>query len=59
MIEDDVFVEMGALVMKGVTIGGGAMVGARSVGTQNVPHAPSGRAIRGWWCASSEKLSST
>ncbi|WP_251964133.1 acyltransferase [Salinibacter ruber] len=45
---NDVFVGMDALVMKGVPIGGGAMVGARSVGTQNVPHAPSGRAIRRW-----------
>ncbi|MCS3712151.1 acyltransferase [Salinibacter ruber] len=44
VIEDDVFVGMDALVMKGVPIcggpiGGGAMVGAGSVRTQDVPRA--------------------
>jgi len=37
VIEDDVFVGMDALVMKGVTIGEGAVVGAGSVVTQDVP----------------------
>ncbi len=44
VIEDDVFVGVGALVMKGVPIcggpiGGGAVVGAGSVRTQDVPRA--------------------
>jgi acetyltransferase-like isoleucine patch superfamily enzyme len=37
VIEDDVFVGMEALVLKGVTIGEGAVVGAGSVVTQDVP----------------------
>jgi acetyltransferase-like isoleucine patch superfamily enzyme len=37
VIEDDVFVGMDALVLKGVTIGEGAVVGAGSVVTQDVP----------------------
>jgi hypothetical protein len=37
VIEDDVFVGMEALVMKGVTIGEGAVVGAGAVVTQDVP----------------------
>lgn len=37
VIEDDVFVGMEALILKGVTIGEGAVVGAGSVVTQDVP----------------------
>ena len=37
MIGDDVFVGMEALVLKGVTIGDGAVVGAGAVVTQDVP----------------------
>jgi acetyltransferase-like isoleucine patch superfamily enzyme len=37
VIEDDVFVGMEALVLKGVTIGEGAVVGAGAVVTQDVP----------------------
>ncbi|WP_272501986.1 DapH/DapD/GlmU-related protein [Salinibacter ruber] len=36
-IEDDVFVGTGALVLKGMTIGEGAVVGAGSAVTQDVP----------------------
>jgi acetyltransferase-like isoleucine patch superfamily enzyme len=42
VIEDDVFVGMEALVMKGVTIGEGAVVGAGGVLTQDVPPAHRG-----------------
>lgn len=37
LIGDDVFVGTGALVLKSVTIGDGAVVGAVSVVTQDVP----------------------
>ena len=37
VIEDDVFVGMESLILKGVTIGEGAVVGAGSVVTQDVP----------------------
>nr|WP_272505012.1 DapH/DapD/GlmU-related protein [Salinibacter ruber] len=37
VIENDVFVGMEALILKGVTIGEGAVVGAGSVVTQDVP----------------------
>jgi acetyltransferase-like isoleucine patch superfamily enzyme len=37
VIEDDVFVGMEALVLKGVTVGEGAVVGAGAVVTQDVP----------------------
>jgi acetyltransferase-like isoleucine patch superfamily enzyme len=37
VIENDVFVGMDALVMKGVTLGEGAVVGAGSVVAQDVP----------------------
>ncbi|MCS4149373.1 hypothetical protein GGP52_003085 [Salinibacter ruber] len=37
VIEDDVFVGMEALILKGVTIGEGAVVGAGSVVAQDVP----------------------
>ncbi len=37
VIEDDVFVGMDALILKGVTVGEGAVVGAGSVVTQDVP----------------------
>ena len=37
VIGDDVFVGMEALVLKGVTIGDGAVVGAGAVVTQDVP----------------------
>ena len=37
VIEDDVFVGMEALILKGVTVGEGAVVGAGSVVTQDVP----------------------
>nr|WP_272505595.1 DapH/DapD/GlmU-related protein [Salinibacter ruber] len=44
-IEDDVFVGTGALVLKGMTIGEGAVVGAGSAVTQDVPpHRGSGQA---------------
>ena len=36
MIGDDVFVGMEALILKGVTVGEGAVVGAGSVVTQDV-----------------------
>lgn len=37
IIEDDVFIGMHSLILKGVTIGRGAVVGAGSVVTRNVP----------------------
>lgn len=37
VIEDDVFVGMEALVLRGVTVGEGAVVGAGAVVTQDVP----------------------
>lgn len=37
VIEDDVFVGMNSLILKGVTIGAGAVVGAGSVVSRNVP----------------------
>ncbi len=37
VIEDDVFVGTDALVLKGVTIGEGAVVGAEAVVSQDVP----------------------
>ena len=37
MIEDDVWIGMNAVILKGVTIGKGAVVGACSVVTRNVP----------------------
>lgn len=36
-IEDDVFIGMRALILKGVTVGRGAVVGAGSVVTKDVP----------------------
>jgi acetyltransferase-like isoleucine patch superfamily enzyme len=38
-IEDDVFVGMNSLILKGVTIGAGAVVGAGSVVARDVPPA--------------------
>ena len=37
MIEDDVFIGMGTLVLKGVTIGGRSIIGAGSVVTRDIP----------------------
>ena len=37
VIEDDVFIGMNCLVLKGVTIGRGSMIGAGSVVTRDVP----------------------
>ena len=37
VIEDDVFVGMNCLVLKGVTIGRGSVIGAGSVVTRDVP----------------------
>jgi acetyltransferase-like isoleucine patch superfamily enzyme len=36
-IEDDVFLGLGVIVLKGVTIGRGSVVGAGSVVTQSIP----------------------
>lgn len=37
VIEDDVFIGMGCLILKGVTIGRGSVIGAGSVVTRDVP----------------------
>ncbi|MBL8131242.1 MAG: acetyltransferase [Anaerolineae bacterium] len=37
IIEDDVFIGMGCLILKGVTIGRGSVIGAGSVVTRDVP----------------------
>ena len=37
IIEDDVFIGMNCLVLKGVTIGHGSVIGAGSVVTGNIP----------------------
>lgn len=37
VIEDDVFIGMNCLILKGITIGCGSVVGAGSIVTQNVP----------------------
>lgn len=37
IIEDDVFIGMNSLILKGVTIGRGSVIGAGSVVTRNVP----------------------
>ena len=37
VIQNDVWIGMGALILSGVTIGNGAVVGARSVVTRSVP----------------------
>lgn len=37
VIEDDAWISAGACIMRGVTVGKGAIVGARSVVTQDVP----------------------
>jgi acetyltransferase-like isoleucine patch superfamily enzyme len=37
IIEDDVFIGMNCLILKGVTIGRGSLIGAGSVVTKNVP----------------------
>jgi acetyltransferase-like isoleucine patch superfamily enzyme len=37
LIEDDVWIGFGAAVLKGVTVGRGAVVAARSVVTKDVP----------------------
>ena len=37
IIEDDVFIGTDAMILKGVTIGKGSIVAARSVVTKNVP----------------------
>ena len=37
MIEDDAWIGFGATILKGVHIGKGAVIGARSVITHNVP----------------------
>jgi len=37
VIEDDVFIGMNSLILKGVTIGRGSVVGAGSVVTRDVP----------------------
>jgi acetyltransferase-like isoleucine patch superfamily enzyme len=37
VIEDDVFVGMRAIILKGVRVGRGAVIGANSVVTQDVP----------------------
>lgn len=37
LIEDDVFVGMNSLILKGVTIGRGSVIGAGSVVTQSIP----------------------
>ena len=37
VVEDDVWIGYGALVLSGVTIGQGSIIGARSIVTKNVP----------------------
>jgi acetyltransferase-like isoleucine patch superfamily enzyme len=37
VIEDDVFIGMNCLILKGITIGHGSVIGAGSVVTRNVP----------------------
>jgi acetyltransferase-like isoleucine patch superfamily enzyme len=46
VLEGDNWIGANATILKGVTIGEGAVVAAGAVVTKNIPHIPSGAAFR-------------